>query len=66
MIIFIRYFYRVNMDSTKDIVLSFALLAMLENVKKPADKGNEFGALFTNLSKAFDCSYHKLLIAKLF
>ena len=54
------------MDSTKDIVLSIALLAMLENVKKPADKGNEFGALFTNLSKAFDCSYHKLLIAKLF
>ena len=39
---------------------------MLENFKKSADDGNEFGALLTNLSKAFDCIDHKLLIAKLF
>ena len=30
------------------------------------DKGNEFGAFLTDLSKAFDCSDHKLLIAELF
>ena len=39
---------------------------MLEKFEKYVDKGNEFGALSTNLSKAFDWIDHKLLIAKLF
>ena len=39
---------------------------MLENFKKSADVGNEFGALLTDLSKAFDYIDHKLLIATLF
>ena len=42
------------------------LLAMLENFKKSANDGNEFGALLTNPSKEFDCIDYKLLIAKLF
>ena len=42
------------------------LLAMLENFKKSADNGNKFGAIPTDLSKAFDCIYHKLSTAKLF
>ena len=42
------------------------LLAMLQNFKKSANNGNEFGALLTDLSKVFDCIYHKLLIAKHF
>ena len=39
---------------------------MLENIKKSADNGNQFGALLTDLFIAFDCIDHKLLIAKLF
>ena len=39
---------------------------MLEKFKESVDKGNEFGALLTDISKAFEWSDHKLLIAKLF
>ena len=41
-------------------------LAMLENFKRSVADGNEFGALLTDLSKAFDCIDHKLLIANHF
>ena len=41
------------------------LLAMLEKWKNAVDKGKVFGALLTDLSKAFDCLPHELIIAKL-
>ena len=41
------------------------LLAMLEKWKRSVDNSKMFGALLTDLSKAFDCLNHELLIALL-
>ena len=38
---------------------------MLEKWKRSVDNSNMFGTLLTDLSKAFDCLDHELLIAKL-
>ena len=36
-----------------------ALLQMIEKWKKPLDKGGAFGALLTDISKAYDCLPHE-------
>ena len=41
------------------------LLQMLEIWKEATDNNKAFGGILTNLSKAFDCLSHHLLIAKL-
>ena len=43
----------------------YCLLAMIEKWHKTLDGGDETGAVLTYLSKAFDCTDHNLLIAKL-
>ena len=43
----------------------YCLLAMLENLNSAVDKGKSFGALLRDLSKAFNCLSHELLLAKL-
>ena len=40
-------------------------MVMLKKSKVSRDKGEEFGAFFTEFSKAFDCIDHNLLITKL-
>ena len=41
------------------------LLPMIKRWRESLDSGGNFGALWTDLSKAFDCLSHGLLIAKL-
>ena len=41
------------------------LISLIEKLKTSADNGGAFGALLTDLSKAFNCLLHEVLIAKL-
>ena len=43
----------------------YCILKMIEKWLESRDKGGRYGALFTDLSKSFDCLIHELLIAKL-
>ena len=47
------------------MVLLFNFREMVEKLKNTLDKGKHVGAVFMNLSKAFDTLNHDLLIAKL-
>ena len=49
----------------KGLSTEYCLIVMLERWKKAMDHGKFAGALLTDLSKAFDCLDHELLIAKL-
>ena len=51
--------YRKGMSSQN------CLLFLIEKLKKSLDVSNKYGILLTDLSKAFDCLLHDLLIAKL-
>ena len=43
----------------------YCLIRMIERWNRSIDKRGSAGALLTDLSKAFDCLPHELLIAKL-
>ena len=42
-----------------------ALLPIIEKLRKSLKEDGTFGALLTDLSKAFNCLPHELLVAKL-
>ena len=58
-------FSKYQCGSWKGFSTQQCLLAMLEKWKRFVDNGKIFGALFADLSKAFKCLHHKLLIVKL-
>ena len=45
----------------KGFNVQHCLVVMIEKWQKSLDKGESFGALLTDLSKAFDCLPHDLL-----
>ena len=62
---FEHIFSRYQCGFRKGYSAQQCLLAMTEKWKKTVDNGGVFGALLTDLSKAFDCILHDLIIVKL-
>ena len=60
-----KFFSKFQCGFRKGYSTQQCLIALIEKWKSATDKGKSFGALLTDLSKAFDCLPHELLIAKL-
>ena len=56
---------QVSMRFETKIQCATLLLVIVEKMKKSRDSNGVFGAVLTDLFKAFDCIPHGLLIAKL-
>ena len=65
MLTLIVFFLRSNVFLVKATALSIQLLQMIEKWRRNLDQGGICGALFTDLSKAFDCLVHYFLLAML-
>ena len=60
-----KTFSRHQMGYPKGYSSQHSLIAMFEKWNENLDKGKECGALCVDLSKAFDCLQHDLLLANL-
>ena len=61
----LEYLSKYHCGFRKGYSTQHCLKAMLGKRKSTVDKGNSFVALLTNLSTAFDCLFHELLVIKL-
>ena len=61
---FDRFLSKQQCDFRKGYSTQQCLLTSLENWIRVVDNGQMFGALLTDLSKAFDCLDHELLITR--
>ena len=59
------FFSKCQCRFRKEYSTQQCLLSMTEKWKLAVDNGKAFGLLLTDLSKAFDCHSHELLLAKL-
>ena len=62
---FENFFSKYQCGFRKGFSTQHCLVSMLEKWRSAIDNKQSFGALLTDLSKAFDCLSHDLLIAKL-
>ena len=60
-----NFFSKCQCGFRKGCSTQQCLIALIETWKSATDKGKSFGALLTDLSMAFDCLPHELLITKL-
>ena len=60
------FFSKFECVFRKSFLAHQCLLSMLEKWKSAVDNQKRFGALLTDISKAFDCFLHDLLIAQLY
>ena len=65
-IILIISFQNSNAVLEKGFNAQHCFLSMIDKWKKATDNNKAFGALLTDLSTAFDCICHDLLVAKLY
>ena len=59
------YFLKYQCGFRKGFSVANCLLPIIEKWRESVDQGGAYGSLLTELSKAFDCLPHDLLIAKL-
>ena len=61
----LKFLFSLNISVEKNFSAEDCLVSILANLKSATDNKKSFGACLTDLSKAFECFSHDLLIAKL-